>query len=70
MSSDEPMRRDVLQALATLPLLVLATRSEEAAAQGGGSPVKVDTQGLVRKSSSRRRSGASSLKSMENTSFA
>jgi quercetin dioxygenase-like cupin family protein len=49
MSSDEPMRRDVLQALATLPLLVLATRSEEAAAQGGGSPVKVDTQGLVAK---------------------
>ena len=46
MSSDEHIRRDVLQALAALPLLALVTRSGEAAAQAGGSPVKVDTQGL------------------------
>jgi quercetin dioxygenase-like cupin family protein len=49
MSSDERMRRDVLQALAALPLLVLVTPSGEAAAQAGGSPVKVDTKGLVAK---------------------
>jgi quercetin dioxygenase-like cupin family protein len=49
MSSEEHIRRDVLQALAVLPLLALVTRSGEAAAQAGGSPVKVDTQGLVAK---------------------
>jgi quercetin dioxygenase-like cupin family protein len=48
MSSDERMRRDVLQVLAALPLLALV-RSGEAVAQAGGSPVKVDTQGLVAK---------------------
>src|SRR5882724_12962618 len=42
-------RRDVLQALATLPLMALVARSSEAAAQTGGSPVKVDTKGLVAK---------------------
>jgi quercetin dioxygenase-like cupin family protein len=47
MSSDRPMRRDVLQTLATLPVLALLTRSGEAVAQIGGSPVKVDTKGLV-----------------------
>jgi quercetin dioxygenase-like cupin family protein len=49
MSSDRPMRRDVLQTLATLPVLALLTRSGEAVAQTGGSPVKVDTKGLVAK---------------------
>jgi quercetin dioxygenase-like cupin family protein len=49
MSSDEPIRRDVLQALATLPLVALAMRPGEATAQTGGSPVKVDTKGLVAK---------------------
>src|SRR6185436_9031176 len=49
MSRDEHMRRDVLQALAALPLLALVTPSGEAAAQAGGSPVKVDTKGLVAK---------------------
>jgi quercetin dioxygenase-like cupin family protein len=47
MSSDRPMRRDVLQTLVTLPVLALLTRSGEAVAQTGGSPVKVDTKGLV-----------------------
>jgi len=49
MSSDEHVRRDVLQALAALPLMALALRPEEAAAQTGGSPVRVDTKGLVAK---------------------
>jgi quercetin dioxygenase-like cupin family protein len=49
MSSDKHMRRDILQALATLPLMALAAHSREAAAQAGGSPVKVDTKGLVAK---------------------
>jgi len=49
MSSNQPMRRDILQTLATLPLLALLTRSGEAVAQTGGSPVKVDTKGLVAK---------------------
>jgi quercetin dioxygenase-like cupin family protein len=43
------MRRDVLQTLATLPVLALLTRSGEVVAQTGGSPVKVDTKGLVAK---------------------
>ena len=43
------MRRDVLQTLATLPVLALLSRSGEAVAQTGGSPVKVDTKGLVAK---------------------
>jgi len=49
MSSDEHMRREVLQALAALPLLTLITRCDEAVAQPIGSPVKVDTKGLVAK---------------------
>ena len=49
MSSDQHMRRDVLQALATLPLIALAMRPDEATAQAGGTPVKVDTKGLVAK---------------------
>jgi quercetin dioxygenase-like cupin family protein len=49
MSSNQPMRRDILQTLGTLPLLALLTRSGEAVAQTGGSPVKVDTKGLVAK---------------------
>ena len=49
MPTDEHMRRDVLQALATLPLMALVARSGEAAAQTGASPVKVDTKGLVAK---------------------
>jgi quercetin dioxygenase-like cupin family protein len=49
MSSDEHIRRDVLRALAALPLLGLVTRPDEAAAQAGGSQVKVDTKGLVAK---------------------
>src|SRR5256885_9312672 len=49
MSSDQHIRRDVLQALATLPLMALAIRPDEATAQTGGTPVKVDTKGLVAK---------------------
>ena len=49
MSSDQHKRRYVLQALAALPLMGLVTRSREAAAQTGASPVKVDTKGLVAK---------------------
>jgi len=49
MSRNRLMRRDVLQTLATLPVLALLTRSGEAVAQTGGSPVKVDTKGLVAK---------------------
>jgi len=49
MSMDEHVRRDVLQALAMLPLMAWVARSDEAAAQPGGSPVKVDTNGLVAK---------------------
>ncbi len=49
MASDERIRRDVLQALAALPLMALAAQPSEATAQTGGSPVKVDTKGLVAK---------------------
>ena len=47
MASDVHLRRDVLQALSTLPLLALASRPNAATAQD--SPVKVDTQGLAAK---------------------
>lgn len=47
MSNDEPLRRDILFALATLPLVGLAAQPTEAKAQAEGSPVKVDTKGLV-----------------------
>ena len=43
------VRRDVLQVLAAMPFLALAARANEASAQAGGSPVKVDTKGLVAK---------------------
>jgi quercetin dioxygenase-like cupin family protein len=50
MARNEHIRRDVLQALATLPLIALAISSDAAKAQtGGSSPVKVDTKGLVAK---------------------
>src|SRR5262247_3769787 len=48
MTSDDPVRRNVLQALAALPLMALAARPQAAAAQPA-SPVKVDTKGLVAK---------------------
>jgi len=48
MTSDDPVRRNVLQALATLPLLALVARPQAASAQAA-SPVKVDTKGLVAK---------------------
>jgi quercetin dioxygenase-like cupin family protein len=47
MASDARLRRDVLQALAALPLLASAARPAQAAGQG--EPVKVDTEGLVAK---------------------
>jgi quercetin dioxygenase-like cupin family protein len=47
MRSDEPIRRDVLYSLAGLPLIALLAKAGEAAAQPTGSPVKVDTGGLV-----------------------
>jgi len=47
MRSDEPIRRDVLYSLAGLPLIALLAKAGEAAAQPAGSPVKVDTGGLV-----------------------
>jgi quercetin dioxygenase-like cupin family protein len=49
MASDERFRRDVLKALAALPLVALAARPGEAAVQTGDSPVKVDTSGLAAK---------------------
>src|SRR5262245_9552481 len=49
MARDELIRRDALQALAARPLVLLAAPAEQAAAQAGGSPVKVDTKGLVAK---------------------
>jgi quercetin dioxygenase-like cupin family protein len=49
MTSDEPIRRDVLQALVALPLIALIALPSEATAQAGGSPVRVDTKGLVAK---------------------
>jgi quercetin dioxygenase-like cupin family protein len=48
MANDEPVRRDVLLALATAPFVALA-QAGEARAQVGVSPVKVDTNGLVAK---------------------
>jgi quercetin dioxygenase-like cupin family protein len=49
MTSDEPIRRDVLHVLAALPLMAIVSPAGEAKAQTGGSPVKVDTKGLVAK---------------------
>jgi quercetin dioxygenase-like cupin family protein len=47
MRSDELIRRDVLHSLAGLPLIALLAKANEAAAQPTGSPVRVDTGGLV-----------------------
>lgn len=47
MSSDKPIRRDVLLALSALPLMGLGAQPNQANAQTGVSPVKVDTKGLV-----------------------
>jgi quercetin dioxygenase-like cupin family protein len=49
MVNNENIRRDVLQALAILPLIGLTARVGKAAAQTAGSPVKVDTKGLAAK---------------------
>jgi hypothetical protein len=49
MRNDEPIRRDVLLALAATPFMALFAPAGEAGAQVGVSPVKVDTKGLVAK---------------------
>jgi quercetin dioxygenase-like cupin family protein len=49
MANDEPIRRDVLQALAAVPFMALLAQASEGRAQVGVSPVKVDTKGLVAK---------------------
>src|SRR4029450_6688890 len=49
MRSDELIRRDVLHGLAALPLIALLAQADETVAQPAGSPVKVDTKGLVAK---------------------
>jgi len=50
MANDETTRRDLLQALAALPLIAWLVSPREAIGQAtGGSPVKVDTKGLVAK---------------------
>ena len=49
MRNDGPLRRDVLQNLATLPLAALLAQANEVAAQPAGRPVKVDASGLVAK---------------------
>jgi quercetin dioxygenase-like cupin family protein len=49
MRNDEPIRRDVLQGLGAIPLAALLAQASQAAAQPAGSPVKVDTKGLVAK---------------------
>ena len=49
MTNDEPIRRDVLQAIAAAPFLALLAQAATARAQVGVSPVKVDTKGLVAK---------------------
>jgi len=50
MANVKTTRRDLLQALGTLPLLALLPQTREAEAQTtGGSPVKVETKGLTAK---------------------
>jgi quercetin dioxygenase-like cupin family protein len=49
MQTDELIRREVLNRLAVLPLIALLAQTGKAAAQPAGSPVKVDTKGLVAK---------------------
>ena len=49
MTIHGPIRRDVLQALATAPFVTLFAQVGSAHAQVGVAPVKVDTKGLVAK---------------------
>ena len=49
MTNDEPIRRDVLQAIAAVPFMALLAQAGTARAQVGVSPVKVDTKGLTAK---------------------
>src|SRR5262245_27365964 len=49
MANDLPARRELVRLLAALPLIAAAGRIEGASAQTGGTPVKVDTKGLVAK---------------------
>jgi quercetin dioxygenase-like cupin family protein len=49
MTNAATTRRDLLQALATLPLGALLRGSREAAAQTPGAPGKVETKGLTAK---------------------
>jgi quercetin dioxygenase-like cupin family protein len=49
MAHDVPVRRIVLQALAAAPFLAFLAKADEASAQAGTTPVKVDTKGLVAK---------------------
>jgi quercetin dioxygenase-like cupin family protein len=49
MSADHQIRRNLLQALAAVPLMTLLAQPKRVAAQSGGSPVKVETKGLVAK---------------------
>jgi quercetin dioxygenase-like cupin family protein len=49
MPIDHQIRRNLLQALAAIPLLTLPAQTRRVSAQTGNSPVKVDTKGLVAK---------------------
>lgn len=49
MSGDEYKRRDLFQALVAFPFVSLAMQPGKANAQPAGSPVRVDTKGLVAK---------------------
>ena len=47
MGNNQPIRRDILWGLGAAPFMALLAQMGEARAQGGVSPVKVDTKGLV-----------------------
>ena len=49
MTNEATTRRDLLQTLAVLPLAALLTVPDEAIAQTGGGPAKVETKGLTAK---------------------
>jgi len=49
MTNEATTRRDLLQTLAVLPLAALLTAPDEAIAQTGGGPAKVETKGLTAK---------------------
>jgi quercetin dioxygenase-like cupin family protein len=49
MTDIDAIRRQFLQALGAIPVLAVLSQSKSAAAQPGGSPVKVDTKGLIAK---------------------